>query len=97
MVKDRLIAGNFHKEGGKYIKGRDQDFLGQQVWPIISSVSIVHDAYLCKSFGGQPFPTKRQGNCYIGNAGPCDPINGVFEHKCPPECRNPNGKDWEFC
>ena len=32
LVKDHKIASNFHQKGQKYIKGRDQDFLGQHVF-----------------------------------------------------------------
>jgi hypothetical protein len=86
-IKDPNVAINYHKPGEKFNKGNDQDFLGHHVYPVIRDNCMVHDAYLCKQFGGQPFPTKRNGNCYICNAGPCDPINGNFEHICPVECR----------
>lgn len=97
VLTDRSIAGSYHKEGQNMIKGRDQDFLGQHVYPIIANDVIAHDSYLCRSFGGQPFPTKRKGNCYVCNAGPCDPVNGVYEHKCPMQCRHKDHLDWDYC
>jgi hypothetical protein len=87
LVKNPDVAKNYHNKGQPMRKGNDQDFLGQHVYPVMKDNCIVHDGYLCQSFGGQPWPSKRQGNCYICNAGPCDPIKGVFEHKCPLACR----------
>jgi hypothetical protein len=97
LFTDREIAKNFHTEGQKFHKGNDQDFLGQYVYPLIKNNLIAHDSYLCQSFGGQAFPTKRQGDCYVGNAGPCDPIKGDFKHICPMACRHTNHTDWEYC
>ena len=45
----------------------DQTFLAKVVHPLIVNNSVVHDSYLCKTLGGEPFPTKRVGNCQIGN------------------------------
>jgi hypothetical protein len=45
----------------------DQVFLANAVYPLIVNNSVVHDSYLCKTLGGEPFPTKRVGNCQIGN------------------------------
>ncbi len=44
----------------------DQTFLANVVHPLIVNNSVVHDSYLCKTLGGEPFPTKRVGNCFIG-------------------------------
>ena len=96
-LKNKLIASMFHKMGEKYIKGKDQDFLGLYVWPLVKDDSISHDSYTCGKFGGIPFPTKRQGNCFICNFDICDPINGKYPYKCPKECRPSNGTDWEYC
>lgn len=38
-----------------------------KVYPQVQSSAIVHDSYLCSSFGGGPFPTKRLGDCFIGS------------------------------
>jgi hypothetical protein len=87
-IKNPAIAELFHVKGQPMEKGNDQHFLGLHVYPVMKNDKIVHDSYLCKSFReGQPFPTKRDGNCYVCNAGPCDPVNGQYEHKCPDECR----------
>ena len=45
----------------------DQVFLANVVYPLVVNKSVVHDSYLCKVIGGEPFPTKRVGNCQIGN------------------------------
>jgi hypothetical protein len=38
-----------------------------KVYPLVKSNAIVHDSYLCKSFGGGAFPTRRLGDCFIGS------------------------------
>jgi hypothetical protein len=86
-IKEPAVAANYHKLGEKYVKGNDQDFLGHHVYPIMRDNAMVHDAYLCQQFGGRPFPTKRDGDCYICNAGPYDSTNGDFQHICPMQCR----------
>ena len=66
LIKDNAISkqynGNF-----KSPKHADQSFLAKYVYPLVKSSMIVHDSYLCTSFGGEPFPTKRLGNCFIGS------------------------------
>jgi hypothetical protein len=87
LIKNPEIAKHYHKKGQPMHKGNDQDFLAQRVYPVMNGDLIAHDSYLCTVFGGKPFPTKRNGNCYICNAGICDPVNGEFEHVCPLQCR----------
>ena len=45
----------------------DQVFLANVVYPLIVNNSVVHDSYLCSSFGGDAFPTRRLGDCFIGS------------------------------
>ena len=66
LIIDRNISlKDNHKKQNVY--NADQVFLAKEVYPLINSSSIVHDSYLCKVLGGEPFPTKRVGNCQIGN------------------------------
>jgi hypothetical protein len=87
LIKNPEIAQNYHRKGQPMQKGNDQDFLGQHVYQEMITDSIVHDSFFCMIYGGQPFPTKRNGDCYIGNAGICDPVNGNFQLICPLQCR----------
>ena len=52
------------KQKNKY--NGDQNFLKQYVYPKIKRRSIVHDSFTCALYGGEPFPTKRTGDCFVG-------------------------------
>jgi len=52
----------------------DQNFLKKHVYPRIKRRSIVHDSFTCALYGGDPFPTKRIGDCFIGKNGKCQNI-----------------------
>jgi hypothetical protein len=105
LITNRKIASRYNKIVNK--KGQDQVFLGEQVYPLIQTKSVVHDSYMCKKFGGEPFPTRRIGLCHIGQyifeknecANSTD-IDCYFFKKsplCPIECRPQDHKDWTNC
>ena len=81
-------------------KGHDQFFLGQHVYPYINENAVVHDSFLCKSFGGGAFPTQRVGMCHIGGQNNFDCQNDLKNEKfaeCPVECRPKEHSDWMHC
>ena len=45
----------------------DQIFLKQLVYPKIKRNSTIHDSFTCTFYGGDAFPTKRIGDCFVGN------------------------------
>ena len=57
-------------------RGIDQIFLSEHIWPIFleNRNVTVHDSYTCLSFGidSKAFPTRRKGNCFVGQIGPCN-------------------------
>jgi hypothetical protein len=76
-------------------KGADQIFLNDFVYNLIKSNSTVHDSFFCDVYGGEPWPTQRLGNCFVGNPFECD-VTAAFE-TCPIQCRPKNHIDWEKC
>ena len=77
-------------------KGADQKFLNDYVYNYLKSNSIIHDSYLCKKYGGSAYPSKRRGNCFIGNPYFCNASADTF-YECPIECRPMIHKDWLMC
>jgi hypothetical protein len=80
-------------------KGFDQFFLADRIWSITKNNATVHDSYLCTSLGGDSFPSKRIGSCFVGNQNKdsnCELDNSSF-HICPRECRPKDHQDWLFC
>lgn len=79
-------------------KGYDQYFLSTYVYPEISRNSIIHDSYFCLTINdSKPFPTKRNGDCFVGTLEhSCNDKNPKFE-PCPIQCRPKNHLDWTFC
>ena len=83
---------NQHKTNNK---GSDQAFLSTFVYPFIRNDSIIHDSYLCMTYGGSPFPTQRLGDCFIGGVTECN-VNSTFAWECPVKCR-PRNHYWPTC
>ena len=57
----------------------DQNFLREEIWPLVRDNVCTHDPF----FAGVPFPTKRVGDEYVGQAfnaddTPCDPAVDSF-------------------
>ena len=79
LILNQQIALNYNLESRK---GLDQYFLADKVYPLIKQEAVIHDSFLCLSYGdSQPFPTKRIGNCFIGAPGGCNQT-GIF-YSCP--------------
>ena len=90
---DNQVASNYKNRP----KGTDQSFLTDHVYYLIESDSIIHDSYLCTMYSKSlPWPTKREGNCFVGSTGSCNSSATDF-YKCPLSCRPSNHKDWIFC
>lgn len=94
LITNKDIAAKYNGNL-KSPKGSDQYFLSAHVNPLINPQSIIHDSYLCTSYGGSPFPTKRLGNCFIGSPSECDEKAKFVD--CPEACRPANHKDWTQC
>jgi hypothetical protein len=79
--------------------GNDQLFLQNHVYSVIRENSVIHDSYLCQSFGGTPYPTQRVGPCHIGgqNAFICENFRNQSFAPCPKECRPKDHQDWITC
>lgn len=82
-------------------KSSDQDFLRENVYDLVVDDSIIHDSFTCRMFAKrestQPWPTKRQGNCFVGSPGECSSADDAPFHVCPVHCRPKNHTDWTFC
>ncbi len=94
-ILDSKTASKFNSNN-ESPKGHDQFFLSDYVYPLIHKKSIIHDSYLCKGFGGGPWPTKRIGNCFVGSPASCN-ITGTDFYDCPVECRPKMHPDWKKC
>lgn len=81
----------------KNLKGFDQFFLRDQIYSKIKEHSIIHDSYHCEKFkDSKPFPTKRQGDCFVGGIN-CNRSATAVILNCPKECRPKNHQDWLTC
>ena len=97
MIIDKNISRIYNPVNGTINKkGHDQFFLEEYVHPLIHNRSVTHDSFICERFGGDPFPTKRVGNCFIGSTNGCN-TTGVFFKDCPIKCRPKNHQDWNQC
>ena len=76
LIRNPQIAASYNGNL-RSPKGADQSFLAHHVHPLIKDKSIIHDSFLCTSYGGGPFPTKRVGTCFIGSTGDCN-VTGNF-------------------
>jgi hypothetical protein len=85
----------FYNHKNESPKGADQSFLNDYVYDLIKSNSTIHDSFYCHVYGGEPWPTQRLGNCFVGNPFECD-ANATFE-TCPVQCRPKDHIDWEKC
>jgi hypothetical protein len=82
-------------------KGQDQFFLTDYYSKYSLKNSTTHDSFSCNYLGGDPFPTQRIGNCFVGCTGCCNSSiefsNQKYSHVCPVECRPKNHQDWIHC
>lgn len=94
LTRALIVAG----QGGD--KSTDQNSLNNILWPTAQFDVMAHDSYQCQNnqmlskspLKVYPFPTMRNGSCYVGGIG-----QQLTADKCPVACRPPNHKDWEFC
>ncbi|RNA04087.1 hypothetical protein BpHYR1_024455, partial [Brachionus plicatilis] len=92
---DKNISSKFNFNG-KNPKGFDQIFLSKHVYKMIENNSTIHDSYLCEKYPkSKPWPTQRNGNCFVGRVGRCNETS-TFK-SCPKKCRPENHLDWEAC
>ena len=93
---DEKITAPFNSGGGNP-KGQDQSFLHQHVYGKLRHISVIHDSHLCLMYkDSTPWPSKRQGNCYVGLVEDCN-INIKFDFICNPQCRPKHHQDWDTC
>ena len=76
--------------------GNDQSFLSNYVYKLIFGDSIIHDAYHCSDLNGTPWPSRRAGDCFVGNIYGCNETSGTAAD-CPVKCRPIDHKDWVQC
>jgi hypothetical protein len=97
MAIDRSLALKYNRDLSNY-KGGDQAFLGQKVRRLVFSRSVMHDSFWCRANDyATPWPTRREGNCFVGSPSECDPNATSFNHICPVECRPKEHLDWTYC
>ena len=99
IITNQRIALHFNKI--KNLKGRDQHLLTAFFSYHSIRNSTTHDSYLCFWLGGDPFPTKREGDCFVGCTDCCNRTKELgkrtYDKICPIECRPKNHKDWFYC
>ena len=80
----------------------DQDFLHEEVWPLVKHDLLAHDSYHCEMFGTKalPFPTQRSSftdrNLFVGCIRPCSRSRYPLV-PCPISCRPKQHQDWIYC
>ena len=87
--------GSLYNQNLNSPRGQDQYFLRDYVYPLVKNDSIVHDSYFCHKLGGDPFPTQRVGNCFIGSRLGCNETGIHFG--CPSNCRPKDHQNWTTC
>lgn len=96
LVIDSNLSRYYNPDRRNYKRG-DQDFLADQVYDLIRRRALIHDSYGCMSHQySTHWPTKRQGNCYVGSSWFCDRNSSDF-FLCPHQCRPPDHLDWIHC
>ena len=95
LILNRELALKYNQNS---LKGQDQYFLADKIYPLIRDNSIIHDSYLCNSYkDSEPFPTKRKGNCFVAfNELQCNETSSQF-YECPRNCRPKEHLDWLNC
>ena len=48
------------------VRGVDQHFLAQHVYPVVKKSACIHDAYFCYEWHSRPFPSPREGCAFVG-------------------------------
>ncbi len=89
-----IVFSRKYNYGKANLKGYDQFFLAT-IYSLLKDSAVIHDSYTCEIFGGQPFPSRREGDCFVGGLGECN-RNGSFR-ECPVKCRPKMHLDWTTC
>lgn len=84
LILNSQRYNNVNSYKKKNLNGNDQLFLSD-IYYLLKNEAIIHDSYFCEKYGGDPYPTERIGNCFIGAVGECN-STGLFEI-CPVKCR----------
>ena len=96
-----------HKKGNEL--GQDQIFPKEYIFPFIKDISMSHDSYFCedtklRTSDTRPFPTKRDGACWVGiwyvsdiDCRVGNPWRIWYDFRCPKECRPQKHQDWSTC
>lgn len=93
LLVNKTLADEYKKLNDRW---SDQFFLRDYVYGLIKNDSLIHDSYLCCFYKDSvSFPTKRVGNCFVGQIGNCN-LNST-SIKCPIECRPKAHLDWINC
>lgn len=82
-------------------KQMDQAFLSAYLYPLVKTDSTIHDSYLCEKYNeSRPFPTRRQGGCFVGQNvqyGALECEKKRMDRLCPEKCRPQEHQDWWYC
>jgi hypothetical protein len=82
-VRNNLLS-NMKNLIDTYIKGNfwqvDQNFLRDIIYPIVQNDVFVHDEFFTFNTNKKPFPTKRKGQQFVGEAFDCND-NPNMEHR----------------
>ena len=68
------------------------------MWNEVNRHALIHDSFNCNmNMSGEPWPTQRLGDCYVGSIYECnkDAINEF--PTCPDACRPKDHKNWTSC
>ena len=94
LMTDQTLALKYNTKLRNKKQG-DQHFLKDYVFQLIENNSTIHDSYLCKKYKrSSPWPSKRKGDCFVGNSMDCNETASDF-FTCPIECRR--FTDWTTC
>ena len=67
------------------------------MWHEVNQHALIHDSFNCnKNMSGEPWPTQRLGNCFVGSIWNCDK-NATSFHKCPDICKPKDHQNWTSC
>lgn len=96
------IQSEFNPGQTKNLKGYDQFYLTQHVWPMAKQNATMHDSYNCQVYGGDPFPTQRPTDryCFVTCFFPCCDLKHnqtARMPECPLECRPKDHPEWTTC
>ena len=104
-IFDKIIDPKLEEKSNSKQRNRwqgDQRFLSKHVYPVLLDKSVIHDSYTCRAYkNSEPFPTKRLGSCFVGDAvfvnksRDCESDKKFFE--CPLKCRPVRHKEWIYC